>query len=154
MHTNVHQKRDVWPHAWPRLRRMWHGPLLAVTVCGLSVTLAFAQAPQSAAASREDLVAKLAGKRVRVDATTKQLRAITADEAREFIATVSRATDMSQVVAQTPTSTSSGRMARLDDHAGHIVIGRPNEDGSTSLRCVASADEAVSFLTEEGLPLQ
>ena len=140
-------------HAW-HPSRGWSVALTALAAFGLAATFAFAQAPQSAAASREDLVTKLAGKRVRIDATTKQLRAITADEARELIATVSKATDMSQVAAQTPTFTPSGQMARLDDHAGHIVVSRPNEDGSVSLRCVASADEAVAFLTEEELPLK
>jgi hypothetical protein len=152
MQTRV-RRRGMRPCASHPSRR-WSVALTALGAFGLAVTFAFAQAPRSAAASREDLVTKLAGKRVRVDATTKQLRAITADEAREFIATVSKATDMSQVAAQTPTFTSSGQMARLDDHTGHIVVSRPIEDGSVSLRCVASADEAVAFLTEEGLPLQ
>jgi hypothetical protein len=142
------------PGANPGPHHRWFTALTALAALGLSAMFAFAQAPQSAAASREDLVAKLAGKRVRVDAATKQLRAITADEARELIAVVAKATDMSQVAAQTPMVTPIGHLAQLDDHAGHIVIGRPNEDGSVSLRCVASVDEAVSFLTEEGLPLQ
>ena len=152
MQTDVRGRRMRSHTSHPS--RGWSVALTALAAFGFAVTFAFAQAPQSAAASREDLVTKLAGKRVRIDATTKQLRAITADEAREFIATVSKATDMSQVAAQTPTFTSSGQMARLDDHTGHIVVSRPNEDGSVSLRCVASADEAVAFLTEEELPLQ
>ena len=153
MKTQV-RTRGVRPAAWRRPTRAWSVALTALAALGVAVTIAFAQAPQSAAASREDLVTKLTGKRVRVDATTKQLRAITADEAREFIATVTKATDMSQVAAQAPIATPTGFMAPLDDHAGHIVISRPNEDGSISLRCVGSADEAVTFLTEEGLPLQ
>ena len=152
MQTQVRRRR-MRPDASHASRR-WSIALTALAAFGLAVTFVFAQAPQSATASREDLVAKLAGKRVRIDATTKQLRAITADEAREFIAAVSKTTDMSQIAAQTPAFTSSGQMARLEDHTGHIVVSRPNEDGSISLRCVASADEAVAFLTEDGLPLQ
>jgi hypothetical protein len=130
-----------------RPRDRWFRALAALAAVGLSVTFAFAQA----GAAREDLVAKLAGKKVRVDASTKQVRAITADEAREFIAAVTNATESAQVAK---VSAPVGSIARLDDHAGHIIVTRPNQDGSVSLRCVGSADEAVAFLVEEGLPLQ
>lgn len=107
-----------------------------------------------AAGAREDLVTKLTGKRVHLDRTTGQLRAITADEARALIDTVLRATDSSAAPNHTPAQSAAGHMLHLGDHTGHIVVARPNEDGSTALRCVGSADEAVGFLTEEGLPLQ
>lgn len=128
-------------------RRRWPTAVAALAALGLSVSFAFAQEP-----AREDLVTKLAGKKVQIDKTTKTLRAITADEAREFIATVAKATESATIAAQV--STPLGTMVRLDDHVGHIIVSRPNEDGSVSLRCVGSADEAVAFMIEEGLPLQ
>jgi hypothetical protein len=131
----------------PRAHRGWSTAGAVLAMLGLSVTMAFAQAP------REDLVAKLAGKKVRVDAVTKQLRAITADEARDFIAEVAKATDAS-LATRSEITTPAGSMARLDGHVGHIIVSRPNQDGSVALRCVGSADEAVAFLVEEGLPLQ
>lgn len=136
----------------PRPRHRWSIALAAFAAFGLSLTFAFAQAPPPAGAAREDLVAKLAGKPVRIDKTTKQLRAITPDEAREFIAEVARATTRPDAAAEVATPT--GSMLRLDGHVGHIIVSRPNPDGSVSSRCVGSADEAVAFLVEEGLPLQ
>jgi hypothetical protein len=134
----------------PRPRHRWFTAVAAVAAFGLSATLALAQAPQTS--DREDLVARLAGKKVRVDPATKKPRAITADEAREFIATVARATEGASIASRV--TTPAGTMVRLDDHIGHIIVTRPNEDGSVSVRCVGSADEAVAFLVEEGLPLQ
>jgi len=30
----------------------------------------------------------------------------------------------------------------------HVLIGRPNEDGTTDVQCVSSVEEAVSFLSQ------
>ena len=110
---------------------------------------------QSPATTREDLVAKLAGKRIRVDQSTGQLRAITEGEARDLITAVLQATDASQPEPQAAIRSAAGAMVRLGEHVGHIVVVRPGEDGQLAVRCVGSADEAVTFLAEEDLlPLQ
>jgi hypothetical protein len=65
---------------------------------GLVVTFSSSQADaQTTGRAREDLVAKLTGKRVHLDSRTGQVRPITADEARDLIAAVIRATDRADV---------------------------------------------------------
>ena len=112
-----------------------------------------AQAP-AAASKRDELAAKLSGKRIHLDSRTGQLRELTGDEARTLIDAVLTATDRSSVESRPPVQTANGQRLELDDHAGHIVLTRWNEDRSLSTRCVESADEAVAFLSEEGLPVQ
>lgn len=133
-----------------RGRRWLSAGLLWGALIGLLAGPAHAQPSRS----REDLVAKLAGKLVRIDANTKQVRAITTEEARELIAAVQRATETPDASSATAAQGGSSRMLRLGEHAGHIVVVRPNEDGTLASRCVGSADEAVAFLTEDPLPLQ
>jgi hypothetical protein len=31
----------------------------------------------------------------------------------------------------------------------HVLVGRPNENGTTDVRCVSSLEEAVSFLSQQ-----
>ena len=35
------------------------------------------------------------------------------------------------------------------DGFGHVVVGRPNENGTTDVQCVHSLEEAVSFLSQQ-----
>ena len=41
----------------------------------------------------------------------------------------------------------SGTMVRFEGF-DHVLIGRPNEDGTTDVQCVSSVEEAVSFLSQ------
>lgn len=132
-------------------RGWWLGAALAVgALAAATGTTVNAQS----ARVREDLVAKLAGKHVRIDQATGRARAITTEEARDLIATIARATDAPDASTLASVRTAAGHMLRLGEHAGHIVVVRPNENGTLDMRCVGSADEAVTFLTEEELPLQ
>jgi hypothetical protein len=132
-------------------RGRWLGAALVV---GALVTAPAPTVNAQSARSREDLVAKLAGKHVRIDQATGRARAITTEEARDLIAAVTRATEAPDASTLAPVRTAAGQMLRLGEHAGHIVVVRPSENGSLDLRCVGSADEAVTFLTEDALPLQ
>lgn len=99
--------------------------------------------------SREALVAKLTGKKVRVDAATGARRAITEQEAGALIDQIA--------VLTTPTASGAevalpkgGAMLSLSGHgAGHVLVAKPNDDGTSSVRCVTSADEAVEFLADD-----
>ena len=31
----------------------------------------------------------------------------------------------------------------------HVLVGRPNEDGTTDVQCVSSVEDAVSFLSQQ-----
>jgi hypothetical protein len=99
--------------------------------------------------SRQELVAKLTGKPVHVDAATRRVRAITQQEAGALIdqiAALTEATASPDEVALL----GGGRMLRLSGHgAGHVLVSRPNASGTASVRCVTSPEEAVDFLADE-----
>lgn len=133
---------------------IWTSTALAIGLLSSVVPSSLlAQAP-AAASKGDELAAKLSGKRIHLDSRTGQLRELTGDEARTLIDAVLTATDRSTVESRTPIQTANGQMFKLDDHTGHIVLTRWNDDRSLSTRCVESADEAVAFLSEEGLPVQ
>lgn len=95
--------------------------------------------------SREDVVVKLAGKNLRVDKSTGKLRKITAEEARELVATLTNITNRRDVSAETrPDGAEVVQMAGF----GHVMVARPNEDGTSDVRCVSTLDEAVEFLRQ------
>jgi hypothetical protein len=95
--------------------------------------------------NREDTVVRLAGRELRVDKSGR-LRPISAAEARDMVSTLTAMT--SRVEVGTATMADGGEFEQL---AGfdHVVVGRPNGDGTTEIRCVSSVDEAVSFFTEQ-----
>jgi hypothetical protein len=95
--------------------------------------------------SREDTVVKLAGKKLRVDKNGR-LRPISTEEAREMVSTLTAMTERHEV--RTVTESSGGQLVEL---AGfdHVVVGRPNGDGTVDVRCVSSVDEAVSFFEQQ-----
>lgn len=122
------------------------GALLAVA---LLVPPALTAQESGRGRSRDALVAKLTGKRVRVDNATGARRAISEQEAGALIDQI--------VVLTTPTATgpeaalpNGGAMLSLSGHgAGHVLVSKPNDDGTSSVRCVTSADEAVDFLADD-----
>lgn len=142
----------AWTNSWtqPRVARWLPTSMVGALLLASLAAPAFGQA----ASNREDLVARLTGKRVHIDKNTGAVREISSDEARALIDAVVRATDGSAASAQAVVRSAAGAMLRLGDHVGHIVVARPSEDGVATLRCVGSADEAVAFLTEDALPLQ
>jgi hypothetical protein len=109
---------------------------------------------QQAPRTREDLVAKIAGKKIHKDKVTGQVRAITVEEARDLIASIVALTTRTGDAPEPSVRPDGAMMVATDGHVGHIVISRYNPDGSVSLRCVASADEAADFLAEEPLEIQ
>jgi hypothetical protein len=141
----------------PRARQRFR-PLLRVL--GLGTTLIVGTAilapgvvdAQPEPRVREDLVAKLVGKKVRMDPATRRPRAINIDEARELVIQLVAMTNGPSEPAAEVQRPDGSAMLSLAGHAGHVLVGRPNDDGTTSIRCVRSADEAVDFLAEEGLP--
>jgi hypothetical protein len=95
--------------------------------------------------NREDTVVKLAGKKLRLDGNGR-LRPISADEAREMVSTLTAMTTRTE--AQAVTTLSGGEFVQLSGF-DHVVIGRPNGDGTVDVRCVSSVDEAVSFFEQQ-----
>lgn len=129
------------------------GGMLAVVALVMSPVAAAAQDAAPGQRVREDLVAKVAGKKIHKDKATGQVRAITVEEARDLIASIVALTSRTSDLPVVTRADGAGMMA-LDGHADHVVISRYNPDGSVSVRCIASADEAADFLAEEPLEVQ
>ena len=103
-------------------------------------------------AVRADLVEKLTGKKIHRDAATGEVRAITADEARDLVARLAAATRRTTVepAVQAPAGSARAGMHILrTDGFMHVMLARPNADGSTSTRCVSTVEEGVAFLSGE-----
>jgi len=130
------------------------GGALAAAAIAMASPAALAQATQAGPRSREDLVAKITGKKIRMDKATGTVRAITADEARELIDGIIAATDRTGVGLEPTAGPGGAQMIDIEGHFGHVVISRYNPDGSISLRCVSTADEAADFLAEEPLDIR
>jgi hypothetical protein len=94
----------------------------------------------------EDAAVRLAGRKVRIDKNTGKLRDLSQQEARELVATLTAMTTQTEGAA---TKTTAGASLVQMSGFDHVVVGRPNEDGSTDVRCVNSLEEAVSFLSQQ-----
>jgi len=142
--------RSLAARARRALGTLGFGAALALVALVMAPGPVSAQDAASGPRVREDLVAKIAGKRIHKDRATGQVRAITVEEARDLIATITALT--SRPAGEPAAAVTGGaEMMAIGDHAGHVVISRYNPDGSVSVRCVASADEAADFLAEEPL---
>lgn len=119
---------------------------LAVGAAVLSTTVA----AQGGRRSRQELVTKLEGRPVMVDRNTSQRRPITRAEAGAFVDRIGVLTAPAASASAAQVLSRGGLALRLSEHGpGHVVVSRPNADGSTSARCVTSVDEAVDFLAGE-----
>jgi len=124
----------------PRIRLTVVGlGLAAITMMWSSDARVHAQASNRA----DDAVVTLAGRKVRIDKSTGRLRDLSAEEARELVSTLTTMTTRTE--SEAPVA--SGTMVRFEGF-DHVLIGRPNEDGTTDVQCVSSVEEAVSFLSQ------
>jgi len=124
----------------PRIRLTVLGlGLAAITMMWSSDARVHAQASNRA----DDAVVTLAGRKVRIDKSTGRLRDLSAEEARELVSTLTTMTTRTE--SEAPVA--SGTMVRFEGF-DHVLIGRPNEDGTTDVQCVSSVEEAVSFLSQ------
>ena len=92
----------------------------------------------------DDAVVALAGRKVRIDRSTGRLRDLSAQEARELVSTLTTMTTRTESEATVASGTTLARFEGFD----HVLVGRPNEDGTTDVQCVSSVEEAVSFLSQ------
>lgn len=94
----------------------------------------------------DDAAVRLAGRKVRIDKSTGKLRDLSQEEARELVATL---TAMTARTDRTVTTARAGGALTQITGFDHVLVGRPNEDGTTDVLCVSSVDEAVSFLSQQ-----
>ena len=94
----------------------------------------------------EDAAVRLAGRKVRIDKNSGKLRDLSQQEARELVATLTAMTTRTEgPAAQT---SGGGNLLQLTGF-DHVLVGRPNENGTTDVQCVNSLEEAVSFLSQQ-----
>ena len=92
----------------------------------------------------DDAVVKLAGRKVRIDKTSGKLRDLSAQEARDLVSTL---TSMTTRTESDATASAGATLVRMDGF-DHVLVGRPNENGTVDVQCVSTVDEAVSFLSQ------
>jgi hypothetical protein len=93
----------------------------------------------------DDASVTLAGRKIRVDKQSGKLRELSSQEARDLVATLTGMTTRSDQAVDTPGGASLVQMNGFD----HVLVGRPNEDGTVDVLCVSSVDDAVSFLSQQ-----
>ena len=96
--------------------------------------------------SGEDAAVRLAGHKVRIDKNSGKLRDLSQQEARELVSTLTAMTTQTErAAARTPGGGTLVEMNGFD----HVLVGRPNENGTTDVLCASSMEEAVSFLSQQ-----
>ena len=94
----------------------------------------------------EDAAVRLAGHKVRIDKNSGKLRDLSQQEARELVSTLTAMTTQTErAAARTPGGGTLVQMNGFD----HVLVGRPNENGTTDVLCASSMEEAVSFLSQQ-----
>jgi hypothetical protein len=93
----------------------------------------------------DDAVVKLAGKKLHIDRATGKLGAISVEDARALVATL---TDMTTRNDGPAVQRPSGAQMVPMDGFDHVLVARPNEDGTSDVVCVSSVDEAAAFLAQ------
>lgn len=93
----------------------------------------------------EDAALNLSGRKIRIDKKSGKLRELSQQEARDLVATLTAMTTRTEQATQKPGSATLVQMNGFD----HVLVGRPNEDGTVDVECVGSVDGAVAFLSQQ-----
>ena len=119
---------------------------LMILIAVVGVTLAFSKTTSQARSGQGQQKRYIATREVTVDQTTGQRRKPTDEEIEALVAQVSALTNRSSeglTVNKRPDGT---QMVDLQDRFNNLALARANEDGTTSVRCVTSMEEAAEFL--------
>ena len=120
---------------------------LAMLAIGLAATVMSSgdSRVKAQANSTDDAAVTLAGRKIRIDKGTGKLRDLSPKEARELVETLTAMTTRTERAAASPDGATLTQLDGFD----HVLIGRPNEDGTTDVQCVSSVEDAVSFLSQK-----
>jgi len=121
---------------------------LAMLVLGVTGALMMSGPDRLSAQSSnrgEDAAVTLAGRKIRIDRTTGKLRELSPQEARALVSTLTTMTTRTEQAADNASGATLVQMTGFD----HVLVGRPNADGTVDVVCVSSLDEAVAFLSQE-----
>lgn len=122
--------------------------MLGIGLAGAMMFMRSGDMPVNAQESSrgEDAAVQLAGRKVRFDKKSGKLRELSQQEARELVSTLTAMTTRTESPAAR--TSGSGSLVRMNGF-DHVLVARPNEDGSNEVRCVGSLEEAVSFLSQQ-----
>jgi hypothetical protein len=120
--------------------------MLGVGVAGAMMMLSGDSRVSAQESNRgEDAAVTLAGRKIRFDKSSGKLRELSQQEARELVSTLTAMTTRTERVAEKPGGSSLVKLEGFD----HVLVGRPNENGTVDVQCVSSIDDAVSFLSQQ-----
>ena len=118
--------------------------MLLIAIAG--ITLAFSKSTSQARSGQGQQKRYIATREVTVDQTTGQRRKPTDEEIDALVAQVSALTNRSSEGLTVTKRPDGSQMVDLEDRFNNVALARANEDGSTSVRCVTSMEEAAEFL--------
>jgi hypothetical protein len=120
--------------------------MLVVGVTGALMALSGDNRANAQESNRgEDAALTLAGRKIRIDKNSGKLRELSQAEARELVSTLTAMTTRTESVAAAPGGAELVRLQGFD----HVLVGRPNDDGTVDVLCVSNLDDAVSFLSQQ-----
>jgi len=88
----------------------------------------------------------VATRAITVDQQTGALRLPTPQETQELVDSLIEMTNRSTDGLQVATLTNGTKAVNIDGRFQSVMIARPNEDGTSELKCVATFAEAAEFL--------
>ena len=123
---------------------MKHASLLAAA---LSLALVSAWSPAISAQDNQRKNKKyIATRPITIDPQTRTLRLPTPQETQALVDSLVDMTNRSEEGLQVVTHANGVKSVDLDGRFQSVMLARPNEDGTSETRCVATFDEAADFL--------
>ena len=116
------------------------------SIAALTLALTALVSPAALAQQRQGNGKKyIATRDITVDKQTGQLRKPTAEETEALVAQLTAMTNQSTEGLE-QTSATNGVFVDLQERFQSTILARPNPDGTSELRCVATFEEAAEFL--------
>jgi len=127
---------------------MFHALTRIGVACALALGVAasaHAQAPQ-ANANAQKTKKYIATRPITVDPQTGTLRLPTPQETHELVDSLIELTNRSTEGLQMVTLANGTKAVDIDGRFQSVMLARPNEDGTSEMRCVTTFAEAAEFL--------
>ncbi len=93
-----------------------------------------------------DTTIEFASQKIKVDARTGKLRTPTVEEARAIVETLTKLADRRSDDLKVVRTPSGVDKVDLEGRFQHVLVGKPNPDGTNEVICVTSMEEAAAFL--------
>jgi len=113
----------------------------------LSLVLVSSWSPAASAQGNQGRAKKyVATRQITIDAQTGVLRLPTPQETQELVNTLVELTNRSTEGLQVSTLANGTKAVNIDGRFQSVMLARPNEDGTSEVRCVTTFEEAAEFL--------